>query len=160
VNFALGTNISKVSVTGNLTNNSTINVTNAAGFIATNYTLFTYTGTLSGTPVLGATPTGFTGYTYSLSNNAASKQILFVVSNTAVTTQPSFGNVSAAGGNMIISGMGGTNGENYYVLTSTNVATPLTNWTRLATNQFIGTNFIFTNAIGGNPKLFYRLQLP
>lgn len=66
VNFQAGTSAATVAVTGNLALNSTINVTNGPGFAAGNYTLFTYTGTLSGQPVLGATPTGFPGYTYAL----------------------------------------------------------------------------------------------
>ena len=61
-NFVLGTNSSTVAVTGNLTLNSTLNITNGSGFTATNYTLFAYTGSLSGQPALGATPTSFAGY--------------------------------------------------------------------------------------------------
>jgi polygalacturonase len=56
---------------------------------------------------------------------------------------------------------GVTNGT-HYVLTSTNIALPLTNWTRLVTNQFDGSgNFNFTNAMNPNsPQSFYLLQLP
>jgi hypothetical protein len=55
----------------------------------------------------------------------------------------------------------GTNGT-YYVLTSTNLAAPLTNWTRLLTNQFDGgVNFNLTNAMNTNsPQSFYLLQMP
>jgi polygalacturonase len=79
-NFFLGSNTSTIAVTGtgNLTLNSTINITNAGGFTNTNYTLFTYTGSLSGQPVLGSTPTGFAGYTYSLSTNTAGEVLLVV----------------------------------------------------------------------------------
>ena len=58
-NFVLGTNSSKIVVSGNLTLNSTINASSGAGFAATNYTLFTYAGVLAGIPVLGGTPAGF-----------------------------------------------------------------------------------------------------
>jgi polygalacturonase len=78
VNFALGTNAATVAVTGSLSLNSTLNITNAGGFTATNYTLFTYTGSLSGQPVLGATPTSFAGYTYALTNPAG--KVMLVVS--------------------------------------------------------------------------------
>jgi hypothetical protein len=48
------------------------------------------------------------------------------------------------------------------VLTSTNVALPLANWTRAATNIFgPGGTFVFTNAV--NPvaaQSFFVLQLP
>ncbi len=42
----------------------------------------------------------------------------------------------------------GTNNGPYYVLSSTNVALPLSNWTRLQTNSFDANgNFSFTNTI-------------
>ena len=246
VNFALGTNISKVSVNGSLTLNSTLNVTNAAGFTNTTYTLFSYTsGSLTGTPALGTTPTG---YNYNLTNNATAQQVNLVVISTntsgtaptitnapasqsvyvgdnatftvgatgsaplnyqwlfnstnsisgataasliltnvqstnaggyyvvvtnsagsastnaslTVVQPPKFGTTAlATGGGVILSVSGGISNGTYYVLDTTNVAMPLTNWTRLATNQFMtSSNFTFTNAIGNNPKLFYRLQLP
>jgi hypothetical protein len=48
------------------------------------------------------------------------------------------------------------------VLTSTNLALPLSNWTRLFTNEFDGDgNFNFTNVPDTNaPQVFYLLQLP
>jgi hypothetical protein len=60
------------------------------------------------------------------------------------------------------SGTNGTAGANYYVLTSTNVALPLSNWTRLSTNTFDGAgHFSFTNAVApGPPQRFYLLQVP
>ena len=88
LNFGLGTNDTTVAVTGNLTVNSTLNITNAAGFTATNYTLFTYTGSLGGHPVLGTTPTGFTNYTYSLNTDTAGEIIFVVSAPPLITTQP------------------------------------------------------------------------
>ncbi len=60
------------------------------------------------------------------------------------------------------SGSNGTQGNDYYVLASTNVAMPVSNWTILMTNQFgTGGSFSFTNAITpGVPRRFYLLQLP
>jgi alpha-tubulin suppressor-like RCC1 family protein len=57
---------------------------------------------------------------------------------------------------------GDTNLGTYYVLASSNLLTPLTNWTLIATNQFDGAgSFIFTNPAPTNaPQEFYRLQLP
>lgn len=70
--------------------------------------------------------------------------------------------MGVSGGNLVLSGTGGVTNGNYYVLTSTNLAAPLTNWTRLVTNQFDGSgNFNFTNAMNTNsPQSFYLLQLP
>ena len=68
LNFFLGTNLSTLVVASNLVLNGTINVNAGAGSAATNYTLFTYAGTLAGTPVLGATPTTHY-YNYALDTN-------------------------------------------------------------------------------------------
>jgi autotransporter-associated beta strand protein len=79
-----------------------------------------------------------------------------------VETPPAIGNIGVSGGNLVLSGAGGITNGTYYVLTSTNIAAPLANWTRLITNQFDGSgNFNFTNAMDTNsPQSFYLLQLP
>ena len=72
------------------------------------------------------------------------------------------GGTLATGGNLILSGNGGTPSGNYFVLTTTNVTLPVANWSRIATNQFDATGlFNLTNQINpATPQLFYRLQLP
>jgi polygalacturonase len=74
-NFSIGTNSSTLVVTGNLTLNSNLNITSAGGFTATNYTLFTYTGSLSGQPTLGDAPADCT---CSLDTNTPGKVMLIV----------------------------------------------------------------------------------
>ena len=59
MNFVLGTSPSTVAVAGNLNLNGTINLTNGTGFTSNSYTLFTYTGSLSGAPLIGAVPDGY-----------------------------------------------------------------------------------------------------
>jgi hypothetical protein len=163
VNFSVGTNPSVVVATGALTLNSTLNITNGDGFGASTNTLFTYTGSLSGNPVLGATPAGFS-YTYSLDTNTTG-QVNFVVSSPTPPPPPSppvFGSVTRAGGNLVMSGTGGTTNGTYYVLSTTNLSLPLIQWQPpVATNQFDGSgNFIFTNAVSpGSPQMFYLLML-
>ena len=53
-------------------------------------------------------------------------------------------------------------GGGCYVLMGTNIVLPLSNWTRVASNQFDSLGcFLFTNPM--NPALlqqYYRLQLP
>jgi hypothetical protein len=51
---------------------------------------------------------------------------------------------------------------NVYLLGTTNLAAPVTNWTRLLTNQFDGSgNFNFTSGLNTNsPQSFYLLELP
>jgi hypothetical protein len=77
----------------------------------------------------------------------------------------SFANIVAApgsGGGFILSGAGGVTDGTYYVLISSNLLLPPTNWTCIATNQFDSEgDFIFTNTVQTNaPHLFYLLQLP
>jgi autotransporter-associated beta strand protein len=77
-------------------------------------------------------------------------------------TPPVVGSLGVVGGKLVLTGSGGLTNGSYYVLTSTNLAAPLTNWTRLATNQFDnGGNFDVTNAMNTNsPQSFYLIQLP
>jgi hypothetical protein len=77
-------------------------------------------------------------------------------------SQPKFSNISLSGTNVILSGTNGTTGQNYAVLTATNVATPLSNWVSLVTNQFgTGGSFSFTNPIApGIPQRFFRIRTP
>lgn len=79
-------------------------------------------------------------------------------------TTPAFGpvSISGAGSSLALSGTGGVAYANYYLLATTNLAMPASNWTRLFTNQFdLNGNFNFTNPMNTNsPQNFYRLQLP
>jgi hypothetical protein len=161
INFALGTNNSAISVAGNLNLRGTLNITNAAGFTATNYILFIYTGSLTNTPVLGAKPI-INSYTYRLDTNTLGQVKLVVTA----PSPPNFGNIrvvnGGGGGSFVMSGTGGVTNGTYYVLTSTNVVLPLSQWTPVVTNPFDGNgNFTFTNTPAANsPQMFYRLQLP
>ena len=80
----------------------------------------------------------------------------------AAPSQPGISSVAVSSGNVILQGTNGPANQNYYVLSSTNLTLPRTNWTVLATNQFSGTGtFNFTNAV--NPadlRRFYLLQVP
>jgi len=160
VNFALGTNSSKFVVSGTLTLNGTLNFTNAGGFGATNYLLFTHVGGLIGTPVLGTTPT-VNSYSYNLDTNTIGQVKLVVTA----PLPPNFGNIKVAagsgGGSFVLSGTGGVTNGTYLVLTSTNLLLPLSQWQIAATNPFdAGGNFNFTNTPApGSPQLFYLLQL-
>ncbi len=59
-------------------------------------------------------------------------------------------------------GRGGVPNGQYFILSSTNLTTPLTNWNNLATNNFDGIGrFIFTNVPNKlEPKRFFVLRLP
>ena len=76
----------------------------------------------------------------------------------AASTQPVIGSVAVSGGNLIFNGTGGTPSGTYYVLTSTNVAAPLPDWTPVATNTFDASgNFSVTNAVDSNSTQQYYL---
>jgi hypothetical protein len=70
--------------------------------------------------------------------------------------------IRADGTNVVLSGESGPPGGTYYVLGSTNLALPLAQWTREATNQFDDAgNCTFTNAFDfSSSAQFFRLQLP
>jgi hypothetical protein len=77
-------------------------------------------------------------------------------------TNPRIVTASLSNGSLVFSGTNGVPGGTYHVLTSTDVALPVANWTRLATNSF-GPNgeFNFTNQVNPlAPQSFYVLQLP
>lgn len=144
----------------------------------------TYGGTLTVTDING-TPTG--GQTFKLFS-AASYAGAFAVTNlpalsgslfwnttnlnvngtisvvsTAPTTKANILSVRLVGGNIVLHGTNNNGGQNFHyaVLTSTNVSSPLSNWTALTTNSFNqdGT-FDYTNGI--NPaarQLFYDVKV-
>jgi hypothetical protein len=139
----------------------TLSLTNLAGTLAAgnSFKLFnasSYNGSFAN--ITPATPgSGLTWDTSQLNTVG----VINVV--TSGGSGPVIGSTMVSGGNLIFSGTGGTAGGNYAVLTTTNLTTPLTNWTSLATNSFDGAGaFSITNAISaGTPQQFYRIkQLP
>jgi len=74
---------------------------------------------------------------------------------------PQFTAVTLSGGSLIFNGTNGAPGWPYYVLASTNLALPLTNWTVVATQIFdAGGNFNCTNSADPNTlQSFYLLKL-
>jgi autotransporter-associated beta strand protein len=156
LNIEIGSTNDKVAVTGALALNGVINVTNLAGFNVGTFPIITYSGALSGVlPTIGSKPDG---YFVRVNTNTAGQVRLAV----QVETPPVFGNIVITNGNAIFSGIGGPTNVPYYVLSSTNLTLPRTNWLRLATNQLSGIGgFIFTNVLDSNaPQSFYLLQLP
>ena len=157
LNFTLGASNSTVVTTSNLTLNSLLNITGGNGFGPGSYTLFNYSGGLSGAPVLGATPATGHAYLYSLDTNTTGR-VNFIV---ATPPPPVFSTAILNNGtNLIMSGSGGTTNFPYLVLSSTNVALPLSQWTHVATNSFPANgNFSITNNVAGNQE-FFLLQYP
>jgi autotransporter-associated beta strand protein len=80
----------------------------------------------------------------------------------AFTSRPEFGAVLQSAGAIVMNGSNGPPGATYYVLSSTNIATPLNQWLPVLTNAFDASgNFSATNLIDpGAPQRFFLLQAP
>ena len=74
---------------------------------------------------------------------------------------PAIGSVTLNGGSLVFTGAGGISNSIYYLLASTNLNSPLTNWTVIATNNFDANgDFNFTNSPDPLlPQTFYLLKL-
>ncbi len=153
LDFQVGAGGSQVAVAGDLTLAGTLNLSATAGFGPGTYPLFTYGGALSvGALVIGTAPVG---YNYTIDSSVVGKVNIIV-------TAPRFGPVQSTPGSLVLTGSGGAPGSSYYLLTTTNLATPLLNWTPLLTNQFDASgNFTVTNVFQPrNRQQFYRLEVP
>jgi autotransporter-associated beta strand protein len=145
-------------VFGTLTNGGTLIVTNigatalAAGDSFKLFNAASYSGTFANI-VLPSLPAGLGWNTNGINTNGS----LAVV----VASKPVIGPVAFSGNSLVMSGSGGVANASYYLLASTNIAKPLSNWARLLTNQFDNNgNFNFTNATGTNAQNYYLLQVP
>ncbi len=80
----------------------------------------------------------------------------------AISAPPVLSGVVLSGTNLVFTGTNGTLGGNYLLLSSINLALPMTNWTIISTQQFgAGGSVNATNALNQNaPQMFYRLRLP
>jgi hypothetical protein len=79
-----------------------------------------------------------------------------------ILPSPAIAGISLHGSNLVFTGSGGAVGGPYYLLSSTNLTLPLSQWQRIATNNFdVNGNFNFTNASGITmSEMYYLLQLP
>ena len=70
--------------------------------------------------------------------------------------------IARTGSQVIINGAGGLAGATYRILTATNLALPLAQWTPVVTNQFNASNaFSYTNVIQPNLRgQYFRVSLP
>ena len=74
---------------------------------------------------------------------------------------PVISQVAISGGSLVLQGTNGNSGGNYAVLTSTNVALPMSSWTTNVTGVFTGGGGAFSNAVSGSvtgPARVYRLK--
>jgi hypothetical protein len=102
------------------------------------------------------------GYSGTLLNGSGS--IDLSLSPSAPPPSPSMGQITVNGTQMVLSGTnnnGPGSGGTYRILTTTNLSTPLSNWTLLSTGSFDATGRLsYTNSVATNAQQFFRLQVP
>ena len=162
-NFAVTTSggaSNLVAVAGTLApNGSVIHVTSGTALGAGTYTLFTY-GSTSGT-VFNATPVFDVAPAASAAIvDTGSGQINLVINAAA----PSFSGITTSGSDITLNATGGSASGSVTVLSSTNLALPLAQWTTVTTGSFdVFGNYshTITGALSsGQPQQFYILQMP
>jgi len=100
----------------------------------------------------------YNGYSLNWDNNTATAS--FTYAN--VPTPPVVNSPVVSGGNLILTGSGGTPGAHYTWLTTTNVANPIALWTTNTVGNFDGSGD-FSNAIPistSTPAKFFQLRTP
>jgi fibronectin-binding autotransporter adhesin len=123
LNFDLGASTAsdKLAITGNLTLDGTLNVTESSGLSAGAYTIATYTGTLTNNTLnVGTLPAGFSG-----SISAGSGNVILTLTSTrpSIATAATASSTSVTGKTVNLSVLGADNGGEAS-LTYTWVATP------------------------------------
>jgi hypothetical protein len=134
---------SLVNVSGTITYNGTLVATNISGspVVGDHFTVFS-AGTVSGnfTNIVGTPGPGL-----AWSFSPASGVLSVVTGVTGFTIPPGITNFALVNGtNIVISGTNGQAGALYYLLTSTNLLLPKSQWTPVGTNTAAGANFSFT----------------
>jgi hypothetical protein len=134
-----------------------------SSYPATN-TLIRYSGALLGSGfnfTLGSLPGT---YVATLVDNSANSSVDLVITSgpAPVAPRPSIASISISGGNMVLTGSGGSAGGTFYVRASGDIALPLATWTSIATNTFDGSGN-FNLSLPYNPALpvqFFAIQVP
>lgn len=134
-----------------------LNLTGEPLVVGDAFTLFNFNNASgSFSSITPATPgPGLVWNTSSLTANGT-------LSVAAFTSRPEFGTVLKSADAIVMNGSNGPPGATYYVLSSTNIATPLSAWTPVLTNAFDANgNFSATNLIDpATPQRFFLLQAP
>jgi hypothetical protein len=153
-----GTTNDIVQAATGITYGGTLNLVNVSGspLAAGNSFPVFAAGSYSGsfTAITPATPG--TGLAWDTSKLTSSGTINVVASGGSSVV---IGSTTISAGNLVLGGTGGTANGTYYVLTATNLTSPI--WIPVSTNTFDASgNFSVTNAINANdPQQFYRIEL-
>ena len=133
------------------------NISSAPFAVGNSFQLFN-AGTYNGlfTSIVPATP----GNGLAWNTNTLATGVLSVVAG-PVTPQPAITSITLSGTSLVITGTNGLAGEQYNVLTTTNLALPIANWPVLSTGTFSAGNFSITNTVNSSvPRSFYMLRVP
>jgi len=158
------TNIMVTALTTSSTTNDTINIASVSPVTSypAKFRLVTYSSLNNYDFLLGTLPAGYQGY---ISNNVAASAVDLVLTNGPLVIVPTipphftgfmlnFGN-----GTVTISGTNGQTGATYYLLSSTNLALPLRQWTTVATDVLSASAFMITNTVNLHaPQQFFILS--
>jgi autotransporter-associated beta strand protein len=139
----------------------TVNNAGASPLAAGTYSLIQVApgGTISsGTPTVTVTGRGLApGATAAIAVSGGSVNLV-VTGGASVPPTPAMNSVTLVGTDLIFSGTNGLASGTYYVLSTTNVALPRSEWTRIATNSFSPAGaFSVTNPVGAGPRQFFNI---
>jgi len=182
-----GSSIGQITINGNLVLNNgsstviELDATSGSAGSFTNLTSVTYGGTLQLTNLFGTLANGNSFNLFSANNYSGAFNNL--VPSTpgpglrwdtnelnvdgvlrvfpAVTPPPVIGSGVISGGNFIINASSGIAYDPVYLLTSTNLASPITDWTCWSTNYFDtnGAVSIANVIVPGEPERYFLLQV-
>lgn len=115
-------------------------------------------GATSATPGYGTSYRAVSANAFGAANGTAASVTIVGIVFTPPITQA----ITRSGNQVIINGSGGTPGALYRVLSTTNAALPVAQWTPIVTNQVgAGGFFSYTNTIQPNtPARYFRVILP
>jgi hypothetical protein len=92
-------------------------------------------------------------------NLAANGSVQVVLPYAVLTTSPKITSFKLQGGNAVIAGTNGQAGATAFLLTTTNLEKPLSQWQTVATDILGGASFTVTNAAtASSPQQFYLLS--
>jgi autotransporter-associated beta strand protein len=152
---------SVLAVPGTLTYGGNLVVTNLGTALAQGdtfkiFSATNYTGSFASI-TLPALSSGLAWQTSSLSNG-----VISVIAG-SVTPTPVISSVMQSLGNLVFSGTNGAPNGTFYVLSSTNLALPISKWTLVSTNTYTASgSFAVTNPIvaNGQPGFFVLSSTP
>jgi len=149
---------SLVTVSGALAYNGTLIATNISGtsVVGDQYTVFSAGGTGNFTNIVG---TPGAGLAWSFAPSSGVLSVVVGAGPAPFTVPPHISTITLTGTNLTVTGTNAQSGALYYMLTSTNLQTPLNQWIPVGTNIAPGANnfsFTITNAVNPkDPRQFY-----